>query len=267
MIIRNNENPVVLVIAGHDPSGGAGIQADIESISSAGCHAATVITSLTTQNTSKLIDVLPQDPEPFRKQIRLILEDFDIVACKIGMIACIKLLEVIVNELADSGLPIVLDPVMSSTTGMQFSDADIRKNILTSLLPLTTLITPNSVEATLLTQENDLNAAANSLLSYGAESVLITGTHARTDDVINTLYTKQDSPIEYHWERLAASFHGSGCTLSSRIAALLALGNDLKTSVEKAQEYTWLSLKHGLKLGLGQAQPNRFYEHQNDHTR
>jgi hydroxymethylpyrimidine/phosphomethylpyrimidine kinase len=260
MTNSNNQKPVVLVIAGHDPSGGAGIQADIESISSAGCHATTVITSLTTQNTNKVLDVIPQDPEPFRNQIRLILEDMDIVACKIGMIGSIKLLEVIVNELTDLNFPIVLDPVMSSTSGKNFSDDDICKNMLTSLLPLTTLITPNSIEATLLTQEDDLTAAANILMDYGTESVLITGTHNDTHEVINSLYTKQDPLIEYHWERLPDTFHGSGCTLSSRIAALLALGNDLKTSVEKAQEYTWLSLKHGLKLGRGQAQPNRFYE-------
>ena len=260
MTNSNNQKPVVLVIAGHDPSGGAGIQADIESISSAGCHAATVITSLTTQNTSKVVDILPQEPEPFRNQIRLILEDMDIVACKIGMIGSLKLLEVIVSELAELVVPIVLDPVMSSATGKKFSDDDICKSMLTSLLPLTTLITPNSIEATLLTQENNLTAAANTLLNYGAESVLITGTHAESHEVINSLYTKQDPLIEYHWERLPDTFHGSGCTLSSRITALLALGNDLQTSVEKAQEYTWFSLKHGLKLGRGQAQPNRFYE-------
>lgn len=260
MTNSNNQKPVVLVIAGHDPSGGAGIQADIESISSAGCHAATVITSLTTQNTNKVLDVMPQEPEPFRNQIKLILEDMDIVACKIGMIGSIKLLEVIVNELAELNFPIVLDPVMSSTSGKNFSDDDICKNMLTSLLPLTTLITPNSIEAKILTQKEDLTAAAKILMDYGTESVLITGTHAETHEVINSLYSEQDQLIEYQWERLPDTFHGSGCTLSSRIAALLALGDDLKTSVEKAQEYTWLSLKHGLKLGHGQAQPNRFYE-------
>ena len=259
MINSNNQKPVVLVIAGHDPSGGAGIQADIESISSAGCHATTVITSLTTQNTNKVLDVIPQTPEPFRNQIRLILEDMDIVACKIGMIGSIQLLEVIVDELTELNIPVVLDPVMSSTTGMKFSDDNICKKMLTSLLPLTTLLTPNCIEATLLTQKVDLTAAANILLSHGADSVLITGTHAETHEVINTFYTKQDTPIEYHWERLTESFHGSGCTLSSRIAALLALGDNLKTAIEKAQEYTWLSLKHGLKLGRGQTQPNRFY--------
>jgi len=256
----NNQKPVVLVIAGHDPSGGAGIQADIESISSAGCHATTVITSLTTQNTNKVLDVIPQDPESFKCQIRLILEDMNIVACKIGMIGCNRLLNVIIDELGELHFPIVLDPVMRSTSGKEFIDDKICKNMLTALLPLTTLITPNSIEAKALSQKDDLTAAANTLLDYGAESILITDTHANTREVINALFTKHDPLIEYHWERLPGSYHGSGCTLSSRITALLALGKDLKTSVEKAQEYTWMSLKHGVKLGHGQAQPNRFYE-------
>jgi hydroxymethylpyrimidine/phosphomethylpyrimidine kinase len=131
--------------------------------------------------------------------------------------------------------------------------------MLSSLLPITTLTTPNGGEARALSNSTDLNTAANKLLEYGASSVLITGADEDTDNVTNLFYTENNSPVEYHWERLAGTFHGSGCTLSSRIAALLALGNDLKTSVEDAQAYTWNTLKHGLKLGCGQAQPNRFY--------
>ncbi len=260
MINSNNQKPVVLVIAGHDPSGGAGIQADIESIASAGCHAATVITSLTTQNTREVIDILPQDPEPFSRQIRLIMEDMEIVACKIGMIGSIDLLQVVINELSETTFPIVLDPIISATTGKAFANKDLCNLMLTSLLPITTLITPNSNEAKLLTGSNDLTTAANKLLAYGTGSVLITGTHENTKEVINSLYTKEVPSIDYHWQRLAETYHGSGCTLSSRIAALLALDIDLISAVEKAQSYTWQSLKQGLNLGLGQAQPDRFYK-------
>ncbi len=256
----NNQKPVVLVIAGHDPSGGAGIQADIETIANAGCHAATVITSLTAQNTKQVIDVIPQKPAAFRKQIRLILEDMEIAACKIGIIGNAQLIDIIQSELSQINIPIVIDPVMSSTSGQSFADDNICKKILSLLLPVTTVVTPNCEEARTLSQSTDLNAAANKLLALGAKSVLITGTDEDTDDVTNLFYTEKNSPIEYHWERLTGSFHGSGCTLSSRIAALLALGNDLKTSVEDAQAYTWSTLKHGLKLGRGQAQPDRFFE-------
>lgn len=255
----NNQKPVVLVLAGHDPSGGAGIQADIESIAHAGCHAVTVITSLTNQNTSKVTEIIPQDPNIFTEQIRLILEDMSIAACKVGMIGDSALLEAIAIELTQIKVPLVLDPVMSSTTGHDFFNEDIREKMLALLLPLTTITTPNSVEAKTLTRSTDLPNAANSLLEHGADSVLITGTHEDTDAVINSLYTKNEAPTEYHWERLPGSFHGSGCTLSSNIAAHLAHGEKINSAVEKAQEYTWESLKHGLKLGRGQLQPNRFF--------
>jgi hydroxymethylpyrimidine/phosphomethylpyrimidine kinase len=260
MINSNNQKPVVLVIGGHDPSGGAGIQADIESIASAGCHATTVITSLTTQNTNKVVDVLPQKPESFRKQIKLILEDIKIASCKVGMIGSDELIDVIHEEISRLNVPLVLDPVLASGSGETFSDENICNKITSTLLPITTIVTPNSEEARILTKTTDMNEAADKLLTYGTEAVLITGTHEATDDVTNIFYTKNNTPIEYHWERLSGSFHGSGCTISSRIAAILALGNDSRTAIEKAQAYTWNTLKHGLKLGKGQAQPDRFYE-------
>jgi hydroxymethylpyrimidine/phosphomethylpyrimidine kinase len=260
MINSNNQKPVVLVIAGHDPSGGAGIQADIETIANAGCHAATIITSLTAQNTKQVTDVLPQNTASFRKQISLILEDLEIASCKIGMIGNAQLIDIIHSELSRINVPIVLDPVMASTSGQSFSDDNIRKKILSSLLPMTTVITPNSGEAKILTQSTDLNDAANKLLEPGAKSVLITGADEATDEVTNVFYIKDNEPVEYHWQKLPGTYHGSGCTLSSRIAALLALGHDLKESIEAAQAYTWSTLKHGLKLGQGQMQPNRFYE-------
>jgi hydroxymethylpyrimidine/phosphomethylpyrimidine kinase len=260
MINSNNKKPVVLVIAGHDPSGGAGIQADIETIANAGCHATTIITSLTTQNTNEVVDVIPQNPESFRKQIKLILDDMEVASCKIGMIGSIELIDVIHSELSRLNVPIVLDPVISATSGQAFTDENMRKKILSSLFPIATIVTPNSEEAKVLSQSTDLSTAANKLLSYGTKAVLVTGTHEKTDNVINSFYEKNNDPAVYQWERLSETFHGSGCTLSSRIAALLALGDDLRTAVEKAQAYTWNSLKHGLKLGHGQAQPNRFYE-------
>jgi hydroxymethylpyrimidine/phosphomethylpyrimidine kinase len=260
MINSNNKKPVVLVIAGHDPSGGAGIQADIETIANAGCHATTVITSLTAQNTNQVTEIIPQKPESFSKQIKLILDDMEIDSCKIGMIGSIELIDVIHNKLSKTNIPIVLDPVISATSGQAFTDENMLKKILSSLFPIATLVTPNSEEAKVLSQSTDLNTAANKLLSYGTKAVLITGTHEKTDNVINSFYEENNDGAVYQWERLSETFHGSGCTLSSRIAALLALGDDLRTAVEKAQAYTWHSLKHGLKLGHGQAQPNRFYD-------
>jgi len=254
-----NKKPIVLVIAGHDPSGGAGIQADIESIVNAGCHAVTVITSLTAQNTSEVTGISYQDPIFFEEQIKLIFNDFNVSACKIGMIGNAGLVNIIHKELSDIKIPIILDPIIDSGTGKNLSPKKTYENILTLLLPLTTIITPNSIEAKILAETEDLKNAASKLLSRGGESVLITGSHEETNDIINMLYKRDTPPIEYTWKRLSGSFHGSGCTLSSRIAANLALGNNLDNAVEEAQKYTWQTLKNGLELGKGQIHPNRFF--------
>ena len=254
-----NKKPIVLVIAGHDPSGGAGIQADIESIVNTGCHAVTVITSLTAQNTSEVTNISYQDPIFFKEQIKLILNDFNVSTCKIGMIGNVDLVNIIHKELSDIKIPIILDPIIDSGTGKNLSPKKTYESILTLLLPLTTIITPNSIEAKILAETEDLKNAASKLLSRGGGSVLITGSHEESSDIINTLYKRDTPPIEYTWKRLPGSFHGSGCTLSSRIAANLALGNNLDNAVEEAQKYTWHTLKNGSKLGKGQIHPNRFF--------
>ena len=264
MVASKNKKPIVLVIAGHDPSGGAGIQADIESIVNAGCHAVTVITSLTAQNTDKVANIFSQDPGFFRKQIKLIFDDFNISACKIGMISNYELVNVIHEELSEIKIPVVLDPIVDSSTGENLTPKKTYERILAALLPLSTIITPNSLEAKRLAGTQDLKIAANKLLNHGAKSVLITGSHEKTDAVINTLYQKDSSPIIYEWERLVGSFHGSGCTLSSRIAANIALGNSLKKAVKDAQEFTWQTLKNGLELGKKQIHPNRFFNFENN---
>ncbi len=264
MVNEKNKKPIVLVIAGHDPSGGAGIQADIESIANAGCHATTVITSLTAQNTNTIRNITPQDSIFFREQIKLVLDDMDILACKIGMIGSPELVDTIHDALSNTEIPIVLDPVINSETGKNLSSEKTYEKIISSLLPLTTIITPNTVEAKILTNCEDLKFAANKLLNYGTKTVLITGTHEATNDVINTFYTKDSVPINYTWERLSNTFHGSGCTLSSRIAANLALGNNLEKAVKDAQKYTWGTLQNGLHLGKGQIHPNRFFIKKNN---
>jgi len=157
-------------------------------------------------------------------------------------------------------IPVVLDPVLASSSGQAFADEKINQKILSSLLPLITVITPNADEIRSLTRATDLKEAAKKLLLLGAKSVLLTGADEATENVNNTFYSSECEAAEYHWQRLDGTYHGSGCTLSSRIAALLALGENLKTSIEKAQAYTWNTLEHGLKLGQGQAQPNRFFK-------
>ncbi len=260
--MSHQQKPIVLSIAGHDPSGGAGIQADIESIAQAGCHAVTVITALTIQNTQKVFATILQKPEPFRQHIQAIFADMEIAACKIGLLGAVDLIDVIYEQLSNKAIPIVFDPIIDAGSGAQFSNEAICTKMRETLLPITTIITPNSLEARALANVAELSTAAATLLQFGAQSVLISGTHEHTENVINTFYEHDQTPINYRWRRLASTFHGSGCTLSANIAAQLACGKDLQAAIEHAQQYTWDTLQHGLKLGRDQYHPNRFFNNE-----
>jgi len=263
---KTHKKSVILVLAGHDPSGGAGIQADIEAIASTGCHAATVITSLTVQNTVEFQNAYPQDPDHFRQQIELVLADIEISACKIGLISDLGILAAIENTLLIlKEIPVVLDPVISSGTGKKIMTENICGALCEKLLPFTTVVTPNSIEARELTGLDNLDDAASELIKQGCHAVLITGTHENTDKVINTLYVEKEKPLKFEWERLQGNYHGSGCTLSSSIAAHLALGENTRQAVKEAQDYTWKSLKQGMKLGKGQIHPDRLFRIREKH--
>lgn len=256
----NSKKPVVLVLAGHDPGGGAGIQADIETLAANGCHAATVITCLTTQNTAEFGKTIPVNPVDFGQQIEFILDDMQINACKIGLITDFSVLTLIIMNLHRlNGIPVVFDPVIHAGAGGRIMPEDVITPLREKLLPLITVLTPNSPEARALTGMDNLTDAGNDLLKQGCRAVLITGTHEQTDAVVNTLHVKDHKPVEFNWERLPGVYHGSGCTLSSSIAAQLAQGETIVSAVENAQEYTWQTLKHAIKLGRQQLHPNRFY--------
>jgi hydroxymethylpyrimidine/phosphomethylpyrimidine kinase len=255
-----DKKPVVLVLAGHDPCGGAGIQADIEAIAANGCHAATVITCLTSQNTSEFRQAITVNADYFSQQLEMILADMPVSACKIGLIADMGILSAIEKTLIDlMDIPVVLDPVISAGTGTKIVTDDIRTSLRDKLLPFITVITPNTTEARAITGTDNPDEAAAGLLARGCRAALITGTHEPTDKVINTLYLQGQPPIQNTWERLPGSYHGSGCTLSSCIAAMLAHGKTIGESAAMAQKYTWQTLKQGMLLGKGQFHPDRFY--------
>ena len=261
MSSSKNHKPVVLVLAGHDPSGGAGIQADIETITRNDCHAATVITCMTTQNTAEFRQITQVNSDNFNQQVEMVLADIPVNACKIGLVTDTSVISVIEKTLiALMDIPVVLDPVISSGTGVKIVTNDVCSTILNILLPFITVITPNSNEARTLTGIDDLDGAANDLLLRGCRAVLITGTHEQTTRVINTLYLQNEKPEKTEWERLPGSYHGSGCTLSSCIAAQLALGKTIREAVAMAQKYTWQTLKYGRMLGKGQIYPDRFFK-------
>lgn len=253
--------PVVMAFSGNDPSGGAGIQADIEALISHGCHAAPVITALTIQDTSEIIGYTPLDISLIVEQARVVLEDMPISAFKIGLLGSSEAVEAIHSILTDyPDIPVVLDPVLASGNGSVLADDDVIAAIIELLLPQATVLTPNSLEARTLAQQADsLDACAMALLERGSEFVLITGTHENTPTVMNTLYANNRLLETFNWDRLKHHYHGSGCTLASSIAGLLAQGLEPFTAIHEAQEYTWHALLHGYRIGMGQHLPNRLF--------
>ncbi|RMD78112.1 MAG: hydroxymethylpyrimidine/phosphomethylpyrimidine kinase [Gammaproteobacteria bacterium] len=268
--------PVVLVLAGNDPSGGAGLQADIEALASMGCHAAPVVTALTVQDTRDVQAVYPVEPARVVEQARAVLEDLPVGAVKIGLLGTAANAAAVHSLLTDyPRLPVVLDPVLRAGGGRALADAELVESLRTLLLPQTTVLTPNGPEARLLAPDADgPEAAAHALVEAGCEFVLLTGGHEtaipgpgpegrRTAQVVNRLYAQEGGAprlVEsYAWERLPGEHHGSGCTLASALAGLLAQGEDPRSAARQAQEYTWETLRRAYRVGMGQLIPNRLY--------
>ncbi len=259
--------PLVMSFAATDPSGGAGLQADMLAISSMGCHPLSVVTAITVQDTSGVEDVLPTDPEWVVDQARAVLEDMPVAAFKIGLLGSVENIVAIAEVLADyPDIPFVLDTVLASGRGDELADEDMLDAMCELLIPQATLVTPNSMEARRLALDEDdeqddpsLDECARRILEMGCEYVLITGTHEQTNKVINTLYNEQGVVRSDSWERLPGIYHGSGCTLASAIAALLAQGVDVAEAVKEAQEYTWQTLNAGFRPGMGQLIPDRLF--------
>lgn len=258
--------PSVLVFAASDPSSGAGIQADILTLASLGCHPLTAITALTVQDTVGVRSVHPVAAELLEQQARTILEDIPISAFKIGVLGSVENVLTVSEIVADyPEIPLIFDPVLASGRGDDFSGEQVIAAMRDMLLPQTTLITPNAPEARRLV-ENDtdeveptIEVCAQRLLAMGAQHVLITGTHENTPQVINVLYGPDGVIRRDRWERLPGSYHGSGCTLASAIAGCLAGGANIEDAVRDAQDYTWQTLKNGFRAGMGQFIPDRLF--------
>ena len=257
--------PAVLTFAATDPSGGAGIQADILTLASMGCHPLSVITAITVQNTSGVEDIYPIDSDWVADQARAILEDIPVAAFKIGVLGSVENVSAIAEVVADyPDVPLILDPVLASARGDEFADEDTLSAIKELLIPQCTLITPNTPELRRLALDDDeedgkIERLALRLIEMGCEYVLVTGTHESTPDVINTLFFERGIIRSDNWRRLPGSYHGSGCTLASAIAATIARGLEISEAVREAQDYTWQALKHGFRPGMGQFIPDRLF--------
>ena len=256
------DRPCVLVIAGHDPSGGAGVQADIETLLCLGCRPVTLLTLLTAQSASSFVASWPQPGDRLRRQADVLLAGLRVDACKIGALGNAELAGTVASILKQAGYPpSVLDPVLASATHGELADTGCRQVMLDSLLPHAAVVTPNREEALALTGVATAPQAAAALLERGAGHVLVTGVASDDKWAIDALYAPGGGSREYRRRRLPGVFHGSGCTLSAAVAAGLARGWKMHEAVERAQAYTWQALRHAGPVERGQAQPERFYWH------
>lgn len=264
--------PSVLCLSGLDPSGGAGIQADIETLFSLGCHCMPVITSLTVQNTDNVLSTTPVSADLLASQLDALLADMRIDAVKIGLIDNVDVLHQIAIFLdrlrkLSPGLPVVADPVLKAGGGFNFSTDALINEYRLHIIPLCTVITPNTHELALLCPDAESpDDAARNLCNSGCHHVLLTGTHADTPDVVNRLYSQRHNAgipeiesrvLSWSWPRLPGSYHGSGCTFASALAASLANGHGMTEAAVAAQEFTWHALQQAHKPGAGQLLPDR----------
>ena len=251
--------PVVLSIAGSDPSGGAGIQADLKSISALGAFAATAITAVTVQNTVGVRSVHPLPPEVVAAQIRAVLDDLPVRAIKIGMVYDKAIVQAIVDALQGYNGPIVYDPVMISTSGHRLVSPDTSQAISQKLIPRCTLITPNLHEAKLLADLPidsiaDMERAAKELSQRHGTAFLIKGGHLNGMEMCDVL-CHQARLSRYTLPKVdSRNLHGTGCTLSSAIAAALSLDNPLEEAIRWAKDYVNRAIAEARSLAIGQGQ-------------
>lgn len=250
--------PNLLVLAGHDPSGGAGLQADIESAAANGAHAACVVTLLTRQDTTNVYDVSAVDTGFFSACLDTLLADLAFAAIKTGVIASVAQVARIAQLARERPeLPLVVDPVLRAAGGGTLADDAVGQATQEELFARACVITPNAAEARLLCAgETDVDRCGARLAEHGCH-VLITGGDESGDRVVNRLYRPDRTSRSFEWTRLPGTFHGSGCTLASAIAARLACGVPLESALAQAQAYTALALTHAFRAGRGQAIPGR----------
>ncbi len=259
-----------LTIAGSDSGGGAGIQADLKTFSALGCFGMSAITALTAQNTRVVTGILPTPPEFIGRQIDAVMEDIGVDAVKIGMLHSPEVIMVVADKLAQWNCPnVVVDPVMISKSGDKLLLDDAVAALKETLLPLATVITPNLPEASVLLGRpietaEDMPGAAKDLAELGAANVLVKGGHLTGSESHDLLYENESQAmVELPGTRIdTPNSHGTGCTLSSAIAAGLAKGLTLEAAVKQAKLYIIGALKAGAayKTGKGHGPVHHFYD-------
>lgn len=253
-----HSRPHVLVISGLDPSGGAGIQADIQAITALGCHPLPVLSCVTVQDTRNVYGASAIDPDIIRQQLEKLAEDSPIHAIKTGALGGAEVVDVLVDFLAKHpDIPLTTDPVIKAAGGGDLADDALIDRMKQRLFPHAEILTPNGIELALLGGSDDPETAADRLLDTGCYSVLGTGGHGTGQDIINNLYVKDRKQESFHVERLGGEYHGTGCTLAASIAAGRASGLTIHAAIDQAQNFVSHAIRHALKVGEGQPVPDR----------
>ena len=254
--------PRVLIVAGSDSSGGAGIQADIKTVTALGGYAATAVTALTAQDTLGVHEVVPVDAAFVERQMRVVLDDIGADAVKTGMLGSVDTVEVVARICGrlPSSVPVVVDPVLRSTSGAALFDEGAESVVRNDLLPVAALLTPNVPEAFALTgivieSREDMRLAAAELLAMGPRAVLLKGGHldeGGNTDIFDLLVTQDGDVQWFDSPRIqTTSLHGTGCTLASAIAVGLAAGNTLYDAVGRARQYVFEAIQSAPGFGSG----------------
>ena len=252
--------PVVLSIAGSDSSGGAGIQADLKTFSALGVYGATAITAITAQNTLGVHSQLALTPKIVYEQIIAVIDDIHPQAIKIGMLSNTNIVIAVADALSKYSIPIILDPVIVSSSGHRLLSVDAIDAIKERLLPMATLLTPNIPEMIALTNmplasDDEKMRAALWLMNYGINAILLKGGHEDGEIKKDIIYIKSKDDI--HISYLSSptiqtkNIHGTGCTLSSAIAAFIARGLNLEEAITKAKEYITDAIRYGANIEIG----------------
>lgn len=252
--------PVVLSIAGSDSSGGAGIQADIKTFAALGVYGATAITAITAQNTLGVHAQHAIPPQMVHDQIVATMDDLAPSVVKIGMLANVAIVDAVAEALSSYSTPIILDPVIVSTSGHRLLSAEAEKSIIRRLLPMTELLTPNIPEMEALADMpiatlDEKTRAAEQLFRYGAKAILLKGGHEEGDTKCDILFTQTAAGIQsttFTSETIdTRNTHGTGCTLSSAIAAYVARGCNIADAIFNAKEFVTEAIRHGADIRIG----------------
>lgn len=250
-----------LTVAGSDSGGGAGVQADLKTFSALGVFGVCAITSITAQNTIAITAIQDVRPDIVKAQIDAVVQDIGVDAAKIGMLHTIETIETVAEQMDNRGFPTVVDPVMVSKDGTRLLEKNAVKTLVKSLIPLATVVTPNAIEAELLSgikirNLDDAKVAAKEISRLGPKAVIVKGGHISGDKAIDVLFYEDKFKL-FETERIkTTTTHGTGCTFSSAIAAELAKGNTITEAVQVAKDFVTRGIKFGLPIGQGHGPVN-----------